>query len=175
VNRLDGLVAWIYEHQRQAERAVADLWEAGFAQDLVDMITRSQGHTEAAPNFSVQKKAADGAAAGALAGASAGAMAGAVATMMIPGLGTVIGGGLLAGILGGAALGAAGGTFLGPFFALEMANDEARYYAGQLEEGRTVVLVRAFERAAEARAILARHGGREGAVPPAAATLLGQA
>jgi hypothetical protein len=78
----------------------------------------------------------------------------------------VIGGGLLAGILGGAALGAAGGTFLGPFVALEMDEEEARHYAREIDEGRTVVLVQAFERADEARAILARHGGREGRVAP---------
>jgi hypothetical protein len=92
---------------------------------------------------------------------TAGAVAGAVATMLIPGVGAVIGGGLLAGILGGAALGAAGGTFLGPFIALGVSEEHARHYAREVEEGRVVVVVLAFDRAAEARAILARHGGRE--------------
>src|SRR5437764_664576 len=119
------LVVGIFSHQAQAEQAIIDLWRAGFAQDRVDMATRSQGVTDATPRFQVQKDAAEGALAGAVAGAGAGALAGAVAIALVPGLGTVIGGGLLAGLLGGAALGAAGGTFLGPFVALEMSEEDA--------------------------------------------------
>ena len=78
----------------------------------------------------------------------------------VPGLGTIIGGGLLAGIVGGAALGAAGGTFLGPFLALQMAPDEAHYYAQEADQGRTVVLVQTPNRAAEAWDVLSRHGAR---------------
>jgi hypothetical protein len=155
-----GLVVGVFDHQAPAERAVADLWSAGFARDRVDMVTRSQGETQATPNFTLQKEAADGAVAGALAGATAGAVAGAVATVLLPGVGTVIGGGLLAGLLGGAGLGAAGGTFLGPFVALGASDEEARAYARHVDEGRIVVLVQAFERAPEAQAILARHGAR---------------
>jgi outer membrane lipoprotein SlyB len=151
----------VFDHQPQAEAAVADLWGAGFARDRVDMVTRSQGVTEATPDLTMQKDAADGAVVGAFAGASVGAVAGAVATLLIPGIGIVIGGGLLAGILGGAALGAAGGTFLGPFVALGMDEASAHHYARHLDEGRTVVLVRAYERAAEASAILSRHGGHD--------------
>jgi hypothetical protein len=156
-----GLVVGVFDHQAPAERAVADLWAAGFARDRIDMVTRSEGQTQATPDFTRQKDAAEGAVAGAVAGATAGAVAGAVAMLLIPGLGTVIGGGLLAGILGGAAFGAAGGTFLGPFVALEMNEEEARHYAREVDEGRIVVLVLAGDRAVEARAILARHGARE--------------
>jgi phage tail tape-measure protein len=158
----EGLVVGVFDHQAPAERAVADLWAAGFARDRIDMVTRSQGQTQATPDLTRQKEAADGAVAGAMAGATAGAVAGAVAIMLIPGVGTVIGGGLLAGILGGAALGAAGGTFLGPFVALGVNQEEAQHYAREVDEGRVVVLVLAFDRAPEARAILARHGAREG-------------
>src|SRR5207248_1653453 len=77
-------------------------------------------------------------------------------------IGTVIGGGLLAGIIGGAALGAAGGTFVGPFIALEMEEEDARHYAREGDEGRTIVLVKAVERAEEARAIIRANGGRIG-------------
>jgi hypothetical protein len=155
------LVVAVFDHQTDAEKAVADLWAAGFARDRIDMVTRSQGQTQASPDLEGQKEAAEGAVAGAMAGLTAGAVAGGVATLLVPGIGTVIGGGLLAGILGGAALGAAGGTFLGPFIALGASEEHARHYARAVEEGRVVVLVLAFERALEARAILARHGGRE--------------
>jgi hypothetical protein len=157
-----GLVVGVFDHQAPAEQAVAELWDAGFARDRVDMVTRSQGETQATPDFTLQKNAAQGAATGALAGAVAGATAGAVATVLIPGIGAVLGGGLLVGLLGGAALGAAGGTYLGPFVALGVADHEARSYARHVDEGRTIVLVQAFERAPEAWEILARHGGRPG-------------
>jgi hypothetical protein len=154
------LVAAVFEHQHDAEQAVADLWKAGFARERVDMVSRSQGVTQATPGFTLDKDAADGAIYGALAGTATGTIAGGLAFLLIPGLGAVIGGGLLAGLLGGAALGAAGGSFLGPFAAL--AGDEAApHYNQALEEGRIIVLVHAFDRADEARALLQKHGGRE--------------
>jgi len=155
------LVIGVFDNQAQAQQAILDLYRAGFGQDNIDLVTRDQGVTKATPNPEVKKDAADGALTGALAGASAGAVAGALAMVLIPGLGTVIGGGLLAGVIGGAALGAAGGTFLGPFIALEMSEEEAHYYSGQVEQGRTVVIVQTPDRAEEARAILQRHGGRQ--------------
>ena len=51
---------------------------------------------------------------------------------------------------------------LGPFVALGVAEDEAHSYARHVDEGRTVVLVQAFERADQARDILDRHGARPG-------------
>jgi hypothetical protein len=162
-----GLVVGVFDHQAPAELAVADLWTAGFARDRIDMVTRSQGQTQGTPDLTRQKDAATGAGPGG--GAVAGAVAGAVLTLLVPGIGTVLGGGLLAGIVGGAALGAAGGTFLGPFVALEIDEETAGHYARHVDEGGALVLVQAGERADEARAILARHGAREGGLtsPPA--------
>jgi len=155
------LVVGVFDHRHAAEQAIIDLYRAGFGQDNIDMATRDEEVSKAAPNPELKKDAADGALTGAMAGASAGAIAGALAIMLVPGLGQVIGGGLLAGLIGGAALGAAGGTFLGPFIALEMSEDEAHYYAREVESGRTVILVNTPDRAAEARDILQRHGARE--------------
>lgn len=154
------LAVGVFEHRPQAERAVIELWKAGFAHDRVDMVTRD-GATPASPNLHLQNEAGSGAVAGAVAGAGAGAVAGAVAVMLVPGIGTVIGGGLLAGLLGGAALGAAGGTFLGPFVALQMGEDDAHYYAKAVDEGRTVVVVKDPHRGDEARSILRRAGATE--------------
>ena len=159
----DDLVAGVFDDVRQAERAIADLYKAGFAIDRIDMVTRSQGETEGTPDFALQKNAAQGTVAGAVVGAGVGALAAAaVATLAVPGVGVVLGGGLLAGVIGGAALlGAAGGSLVGTFIALEMSEEDARYYARAVhEEGRTVVLVQTPDRADEARAILARNGGR---------------
>jgi hypothetical protein len=154
------LVVAVFDHLPQAEHAIQDLWVVGFPHDHIDMITGSEGQTGATPRFEWQKEAADGAVIGSVAGATAGAVAGALASILIPGLGTVLGGGLLVAILGGSALGAAGGTFLGPFIALQMSSDEAHYFANEVDEGRTVVLVQTEDRSAEAVAIFHRHGPR---------------
>jgi hypothetical protein len=161
VEEQKNLVVGVFEHLGQAEEAISDLWRAGFAHDRVDMATRSQGLTEATPQLELARDAADGAISGAVAGATIGTVAGLAAFAFIPGLGAVIGGGLLAGALGGMALGAAGGTFLGPFIALEMDEEDAHYYAHQIDEGRTVVVVQTTDRVEEARSILRRYGGRE--------------
>jgi hypothetical protein len=158
--RHNDLVIGVFEHRPQAERAVTELWKAGFPHDRIDMVT-GEGAEEATPNLHMQTDAGKSAVAGALGGAGAGAIAGAVLVTLVPGIGTVLGGGLLAGVLGGALLGAAGGTFLGPFLALEMSEDDAHYYARHVDEGRIVVMVKTPDRAEEARAILLLAGALE--------------
>lgn len=161
----DDLVIGVFDDVRPAEQAIAELHRAGFALDKIDMVTPSQGETTGTPDFASQKKAADGAVGGAAAGAGVGALAGAAAaaaTVLIPGVGLVLGAGLLAGIIGGAAVGAVGGSLVGPFVALEMSEEDAKHYHHVVtKEGRTLVLVQTPDRGADARAILARNGGRE--------------
>jgi hypothetical protein len=153
------IVAGVFDHSPKAEQAVLELRQAGFAHDRIDMIAKGEVQMPGTPRMEWQTDAANGAIAGAAVGATAGAVAGTLAMVLLPGLGWVLGGGLLA-ILGATALGAAGGTFLGPFLALEMAPDEAHYYAKEVDEGRTVVLVRTKDRADEAQRILDKHGAR---------------
>jgi hypothetical protein len=153
------IVAGVFEHSPQAEQAVLELRQAGFAHDRIDMVARGTGRMPGTPRMEWQIDGLKGAIAGAATGAAVGAVAGALATVLIPGLGLVLGGGLMT-ILGGSALGAAGGTFLGPFLALEMAPDEAHYYAQEVDEGRTVVLVETSDRVTEARSILDKHGAQ---------------
>jgi hypothetical protein len=171
--RKHNLVVGVFDHLPPAEQAIQDLWQAGFAHDRIDMVTRSQGVTEGTPRFERDKDAATGALTGAAVGAAAGVVAGALTAVLVPGVGTILGGGLLAGAIGaigGGTLGAAGGTFVGPFIALAMSPDEAHYYAKEIDEGRTVVLVQTVDRAAEARDILRRHGARENQGTPGAGT-----
>jgi len=163
------IVAGVFDDARQGERAVADLYRAGFPTDRIDMVTRSQGETEGTPDFALQKNAADGTVAGAVAGAGVGALAAAaVATLAVPGIGLMLGAGLLASVIGGGALlGAAGGSLVGTFAALEMSEDDARFYARAVQdEGRTVVLVQTPDRRDEARVILERNGARRRATAP---------
>jgi hypothetical protein len=154
------LVIGVFDHRPQAERAITELWSAGFPHDRIDMVTKD-GESSATPNLHLQTEAGTSAIAGAVGGAGAGAVAGALVTILLPGVGTVLGGGLLAGVLGGALLGAAGGTFLGPFLSMEMSEDDAHYYAHHVDEGRTVVIVKTHDRKEEASAILRRAGAFE--------------
>src|SRR5262249_58280106 len=82
------------------------------------------------------------------------------ARAFLRGLGRVLAGGLRPGIVRGGAAGAAGGSYLGPFLALGFSEHEARHYHSELKAGRTVVMVRAEDRAADAVTILRSHGGQ---------------
>ena len=73
-------------------------------------------------------------------------------------------------VIAGAAAGAAGGVYLGPFIAMGLSEQESREYAQALREGRTIVAVRAGDRAAEATSILRRQGARVLGLIPSAAT-----
>jgi hypothetical protein len=152
-------VVGVFEDRGRAEKAIDELHHAGFAEPDVGLVTR-QGVTEARTATGVlEENAGTGAAAGAVAGGAVGVLAGvgAVVAGLIPGVGPVLAAGILAGVIGGAA-GAALGTFAGPFIALGFSEDEARRYERALGEGRTVVVVSAPGRTAEARAILERNG-----------------
>jgi hypothetical protein len=161
------IVAGVFENSPDAEQAVMELRHAGFAHDRIDMITKGEVPIEGTSRMEWQTGAANGAVIGAASGATAGAVVGALAMLLVPSVGLVLGGGLLT-ILGATALGAAGGTFLGPFLALEMEPDEAHYYAQEVDEGRTVVLVQTKDRAAEAEMILERYGARRASSAKAA-------
>ena len=45
------IVAGVFDDARQAEKAIADLYRAGFPIDRIDLVTRSQGETEGTPDF----------------------------------------------------------------------------------------------------------------------------
>jgi hypothetical protein len=165
-------IVGVFQDRGWAERAIDELHHHGFTREQIGVVVPGGGVVEAHTGTEVlEDNAGTGAVAGAAAGGTLGAILGALAVGLIPGVGPVLAGGLLAGILGGAAAGAALGTFAGPFIALGFTEDETRHYQQQFQAGRSLVVVRADGRAAEARDILRRFGGtvRED-VPVAAAT-----
>jgi uncharacterized protein (TIGR02271 family) len=87
-----------------------------------------------------------------------GGLLGAGAALLIPGIGPVVAGGILAATFGGAAIGAVAGGLIGALTAMDIPEDEARYYESEFKSGRTLVTVKADNRAAEATSILRRHG-----------------
>jgi hypothetical protein len=147
-----------FDSRAQAERALAALRGAGFTWAQIGFITRRNENvlTDANDN---EVRAESGAAAGAVTGGVLGAVVGGVAALSIPGIGPILAAGVLAGVLGGGAAGAWGGGLLGALIGLALPEEEAHYYAEELEAGRTLVLVQAGDRYAEAMDLLTRCGG----------------
>jgi hypothetical protein len=153
-------VVGVFADRRHAETAMDALRHALFEEHNIGFLSPTgAGTAEDTPTARIEHKAEEGAVTGAVAGGTVGAVAGAVAVGLIPGIGPVLAGGLLLGVLGGAATGAALGTYLGPFIGMRDVNDAlAHNIERELSGGRTVVTVRAGDRAEKAMDILRDHG-----------------
>jgi uncharacterized protein (TIGR02271 family) len=154
-------VIGVFQDRHQAQEAVADLRKAGFPENKIGVIAREDAaNAKNVTQPSHDKAVGTGAAAGAATGAGIGALwALGIAAGVLPAIGPVIAGGIFASILASAAGGAAAGGIVGALIGLGIPEDEARYYEGEFQGGRTVVTVQAEQRAEEARSILMRHGG----------------
>jgi hypothetical protein len=150
-------VVGVFERRQDADRAVEELHRAGFRDDDIGFAVRggesAEGTTDVTPSG-----AGEGATAGLLTGGVIGGLVGAAASGLIPGIGPVIAGGILASVLGGAAVGAAAGGILGALVGLGVPEEEARYYQGEFEAGRTIVTVKANGQYDKAYEILRSHG-----------------
>lgn len=165
-------VAGVFGDQAQAEQAVADLRSAGFAENQIGYAVRGEGDRVTTGDVDsgdtggggtsdpdARGGTREGGVMGAITGASFGSIVGAAAALLLPGIGPVVAGGILATALTGAAVGAAAGGIVGALREWGFSEEEATYYQGELETGRTIVTVRADGRQDEARAILQRNGG----------------
>ena len=107
---------------------------------------------------------------GILAGGVLGGVAGwliAASAVAVPGLGALIAAGALVGAVGGAGIGAAAGGLIGLLVEHGLSHDEAEYYQERIHLGAALVTVRDPERAAEAHAIMHRHGSHDYHTRPA--------
>lgn len=177
-------VIGVFEDRQQADRAVDELRRAGFRDDQIGVAMRyDEGEFEGedAADSAEGNRAGTGAVTGALAGLGFGALAGlGVLSGVIPVIGPAIAGGTLGIILTNAAAGAGIGGLVGALAGAGVPEDEAHYYQGEFEAGRTIVTVQADGRADEARAILRRYNAYDMssgadvagyAMPPTAETL----
>jgi uncharacterized protein (TIGR02271 family) len=153
-------VVGVFEDRRQADQAVAELKQAGFRDDQVGVAMRqAEGSTDAATTTG-ETNAEEGGLAGVLTGLGLGTLAGlGVLAGVIPVVGPAIVGGTLGVILSNAALGAGVAGLAGALIGYGIPEEEAKYYHGEFEAGRTIVTVQADGRYDEAAAILRRHGG----------------
>jgi len=152
-------VVGVFEDRVQADRAVAELRNAGFRDDQIGVAMRHNADDFDIDDADDNSEAGTGAATGALAGLGLGALAGmGVLAGMIPVIGPAIAGGTLGVILSNAAAGAGIAGLVGALVGAGIPEHEATYYQGEFEAGRVVVTVHAAGRADEAETILSRYG-----------------
>src|SRR5512135_525337 len=153
-------VVGVFEDRRQADAAINELRKAGVREDQIGVASRhTEGEAATTTTGEQGTKWETGAITGALAGAGLGGLVGlGIMAGVIPVIGPVIAGGTLAVILANAAGGAAIGGLLGALMGAGIPEEEARYYQGEFEAGRTLVTVTVDGRYDEAVAILHRHG-----------------
>src|SRR5512135_2307458 len=153
-------VVGVFEDRRQADAAINELRKAGVREDQIGVASRhTEGEAATTTTGEQGTKWETGAITGALAGAGLGGLVGlGIMAGVIPVIGPVIAGGTLAVILANAAGGAAIGGLLGALTGAGIPEEEARYYQGEFEAGRTIVTVKADGRYDEAVTILHRHG-----------------
>lgn len=153
-------VTALYDDYATAERAVADLVNAGFSRNDISIVANDatgEYNTRYVVNQSDDMTGGEGATLGAVAGAVIG-----LGAMLIPGIGPVIAAGpVIAGLVGagvGAAAGAVTGGITASLVGYGIPEEDANYYAEGVRRGGTLVVVHTNDgRADEAEAVLNRH------------------
>ncbi|MFO0888680.1 MAG: YsnF/AvaK domain-containing protein [Isosphaeraceae bacterium] len=163
-------IVGVFEDRRHADQAVAELRKVGFRDDQIGVAMRhDEASTDAASSGGTY--AEEGGVAGLVTGLGLGALAGlGVLAGVIPVVGPAIAGGTLGVILSNAAAGAAVAGLAGALIGSGISEEEATYYQGEFEAGRTIVTVTADGRGEEATAILRRFGAYDMSTRGATAT-----
>lgn len=156
----NGAVVAVFENRSQADSAIYELEQAGFGEDQIGFVVKNPDTEEnMISGESGKMMTGPDAAKGAVSGGILGGIAGAVAALLIPGVGPIIAGGIIIAALSGIAIGAAAGGLVGIMMGLDVPEEEAKYYESEFQLGRSVVIVKAGDRARVARTILHQHGG----------------
>jgi len=152
-------VVGVFADRAQAQQCVRELRQAGFREDQIGVVSRDTESGTTAASHEKGSHAGAGAATGIATGAGAGALwALGIAAGVLPAIGPAIAGGILASVLASAAGAAAVGGVVGALIGLGIPEEEAKYYEGEFNAGRTIVTVRADSRYDEAQTIVSRYG-----------------
>jgi hypothetical protein len=163
----------VFSHRRDAEAALHELRDAGFAMDRVSVVVRDADRNDqiagAEVTEKVGNKADEGAATGAVSGGVLGGVTGllvGLGTLAIPGIGPIMLAGAaattLATTLAGAGIGAVAGGLLGALIGLGIPEERARVYNERVGRGHYLVIIDGTdEEIARAEAILRRRGIEE--------------
>src|SRR5438552_6249289 len=164
------LVVGIFEDEAQAEQAVEELRADGFTKDQIGFAAHGEDDAEGdRPAHHAQRGGTrEGLVMGAITGGAFGSIVGAAVAVFLPGIGPVIAGGILSAALTGAAAGAVTGGLVGALREWGLPEEEAHYYQGEFEAGRTLVTVKTNDplRQGAAMLILRRNGGYDAVTRP---------
>ena len=153
-------VVGVFRERDEARDAIEALKDNGFDAQDIGILSPDKEETRAVAE-ETGAHAGSGAATGAVAGGILGGLGGwlvGIGALAIPGIGPFIAAGAFATALGGAAIGAGVGAIAGALAGMGVPDDEAKYYEGEVESGRTLVTVRTSDRYAEAQRLLRQHG-----------------
>jgi hypothetical protein len=157
-----GAVVGVFPTGPAAQLAIDDLYYAKFSEQEVGMVTRDGSLVKADTSTTTQEKSANtGSATGIAAGGAVGVVVGTIIVNLVPGLGQIITGGALAAIAIAGLIGAAGGSLAGAFVGMGLTEDEAKEADREFNAGRSIVVVRAPGREAEAIDIMAKRGAQQ--------------
>jgi uncharacterized protein (TIGR02271 family) len=164
--RTSGTVVALFHNQADAERAIQQLKERGFAENQIGVAIKDRSKQDELIE-GTGTQAAEGAATGAIGGGVLGGVIGLLAgvgALAIPGVGPIIAGGTLASTLAGAGIGAAAGGLLGALVGMGVPEEDAKHFDEGFRSGGTLVTVSAGNRAEEARTCLYESGADLGSV-----------
>ena len=162
-------IVGVFDDRLQADRAVDELRRNGFRDDQIGVAMRYDAGDSATGDTGAAEEthAGTGAVAGVAAGLGLGALAGlGVLSGVIPVIGPAIAGGTLGVVLSNAAVGAGVGGLVGALAGAGVPEEEAHYYQGEFESGRTIVTVKPEGRADEAMAVMRQYGGYDMSTRP---------
>ncbi|BAB72760.1 general stress protein [Anabaena sp. FACHB-709] len=160
----------VFSHRRDAEQALHELKQSGFAMDRISIIAQDADRNEEIAGSPVREKVGDksdeGAKTGAITGGALGGLGGllvGLGTLAIPGIGPIMLAGAtattLATTLAGAGIGAVAGGLLGGLIGLGIPEERARGYEDRVRRGHYLVIVDGTDaEIAQAEAILRRRG-----------------
>jgi len=151
-------VVGVFENEADADRAIRQLYDAGFRDDQIG-VARKHVDVVAGETVDDETETGSGAVTGAVAGLGLGALTGlGVLSGIIPVIGPAIAGGTLGVILSNAAAGAGIAGLIGSLVGAGVPEHEARYYEDEFAAGRTIVTVDTMDKSIEAAEILRRNG-----------------
>jgi hypothetical protein len=145
-------VVGVFSDRAQAERVVEALHRAGFRKEEIGVVTRHDSATEAGTGPSPIGTVVGGVTGTVTGGVLAGIL-GSVVAVAVPGIGPLLLAGVLATIVTGSAI-------AGALIGMGVTEEEARHYEEQVKAGRTLVVVKADARIAEAWDLLLKHGAQ---------------
>ena len=147
----DSIAIGVFHDSEQARHAIDELKSAGYSENEIGFLLRASATGSEGDTIS-------SAATGAVEGGMIGGVLGAAAALFIPGFGPAIAGGILLATLGAAGMGALAGSIIGTLISIGVPEEEAHHYQRELENGHTIVTVKAASGYGDAIAIMRRNG-----------------